>query len=71
MLERVISMHAVDGLISEILQIEKKAALIGKLGELHTEDNITSYLKAPCSIHGQSNFINFNSSTGEIPFPHS
>ena len=44
------------------------SALIAQLGERQTEDNITSYLEAPCSIHGQSTFTYFNSSNGEIPF---
>ena len=53
---------------SGIIQIEGMEDLIAELGESHTEDNITSHLKAPCLIHGQSTFTNCNYSTGEIPF---
>ena len=45
-------------------------ALIAQLGERQTEENINSHLKALSSIHGQRNFIKFNSSTEQIPsFP--
>ena len=45
------------------LYIKETAALTAWLGERHTEDNITSNLKAPFLIHDQNIFTNLNSST--------
>ena len=50
--ERVLSMHEVAGLIPAFSSMHE-VALISQLGERQTEDNVSSHLKAPCSIHGQ------------------
>ena len=53
LLERVLSMHEIAGSIPEF-SINTMVALVAQFGERQTEDNGSSYLKAPCSIHGQS-----------------
>ena len=67
LVEHVLSMHYIVGSIMA-LSSKNVIFLIVRLGELQTEDNIMSHLKAPCLIHGQYTFTNFNSSTKEIPF---
>ena len=53
MAERELSMHEVAGSILAFSSMDE-VALIAQLGERQTEDNVSSHLKAPCSIHGQS-----------------
>ena len=53
MAERVLRMHEVAGLIPAFSSMHE-VALIAQLGEHQTEENVSSNLKAPCSIHGQS-----------------
>ena len=52
MAELVLNMHEVAGLIPAFSSMHE-VALIAQLGECQTEDNVSSHLKAPCSIHGQ------------------
>ena len=49
----VLSMHKVAGSIPAFSSMHE-VALIDQLRERQTEDNVSSHLKAPCSIHSQS-----------------
>ena len=62
LVERMLSMNYIAGLIPA-LSSKNVIVLIAQLGELQTEYNIMSHLKAPCSIHCQYTFTILNSST--------
>ena len=55
LVNRVLSMHELAGSIPAFSS-KTMLALRTQLGERQTEEKIISHLKAPCSIHGQSNF---------------
>ena len=61
-------MHEVSGSIPAFSSMDE-VALIAQFGERQTEDNVSSHLKAPCSIHGQSTILLLHITTGEIHTP--